>query len=81
MDFALVSLNLTASSLEANCSEYRTQSRLQRQFYLAHEPMQYTVSPATTKSRPPTQHFPRMKQNISCLVSMRSFQCDAGSNG
>ena len=40
MDFALVSLHLTALSLVANSSEYRTQSRLRRQFYIAHEPTQ-----------------------------------------
>ena len=42
---ALVSLHLTALSMAANCSEYRTDGRLQSQFYIAHEPTQYTVDP------------------------------------
>ena len=49
LDLTLVSLHLTALSLVANCSEYRTENRLRRQFYIAHEPTQYTVP------LPPTQ--------------------------
>ena len=79
-DFTLVSLHLTVISpagllLENPLSEPLATPILHRQRTNA----EYS-RPATTNSTRPTQHFVRMRQNISCLVSIRSSQCEGGWN-
>ena len=81
LDFAMVSLHLTALTvagqmLQIPCLERPTTPILHRPRTNA-----VYVRPRYPISEPANQHFARINQISSCLVSMRSSQCEADCYG
>ena len=81
LDFAMVLLHLTALTLAGQMLQI---PRLERPTTpILHRPRINAVyfRPRYHISEPLNQHIARINQNSSCLVSMRSFQCEAGCYG
>ena len=81
LDFAMVSLHLTALTLAGQMLQIPCLERATKP--ILHRPRINAVyfRPRYPMSEPPNQHYARISLNSSCLVSIRSSQCEAGSNG